>query len=258
MDKILRRTFYILLYIAIFLSFSYIVMYYINMKNTKAQSNLLNEIHIDTTSIPQDDEPTKPIKTERMLKLEELQKENSDIIGWIEISDTNINYPVLQGTDNDFYMTHNYEKKYASSGSIFLDKDYSWEPQSTNLLIYGHNMKNGTMFKDLLKYKDKNFFDSHPSFRFTTVNEDMNFEIISVFQSKVYYKHEQNVFRYYYFINAKNEDEFNSFVTNAKNASLYDTTKTANYGDLLMTLSTCAYHTEDRKICCSCKEKIKN
>ena len=254
MDRILRKTFYILLYIAIIVSILYIIKYYIDMAETKSQSNLLNEIHVDYTSPSpsQSDESLEPQKTERMLQLEELQKENSDIVAWLEIEDTNINYPVLQGTDNDYYMTHNYKKEYASSGSIFLDKNYSWEPPSTNLLIYGHNMKNGTMFKDLLKYKDKSFFDSHPSFRFTTINEDMTFDIISVFQSKVYYKHEQNVFRYYYFINAENEAEFNSFVTNAKNASLYDTGETASYGDLLITLSTCAYHTEDRKICLSC------
>lgn len=79
--------------------------------------------------------------TERMAMLEELQKENSDIIGWLEIPDSNISYPVLQGKDNNFYMNHNYKKQYSKPGSLFLDKDYDWSLPSTNLLIYGHNNK---------------------------------------------------------------------------------------------------------------------
>ncbi len=232
----------------------YIIKYGYDTYTTKKQSDLLNDIKLDTDHNIIDENNNSsndisqnitPEKSERMLKVEELQKTNSDIVGWIEIENTNINYPVLQGTDNDFYMNHNYKKNYSSSGAIFLDKNYSWNPPSSNLLIYGHNMKNGTMFRDLLKYKNKDFFNKHPNIRFTTNEEDSTFEIIAVFRSKVYYESDKNVFKYYYFINAENEDEFNSFINNAKKASLYDTMKTAKYGEQLITLSTCAYHTKD-------------
>lgn len=268
-----KKCIYIILTVLIILSALYIINYLYDMYSTKEQTNLLKKISINNSTnnndtnnnninnsnntnvidqnenspiiIVADDDEVENAKTERMLQLEELQKQNSDIIGWIEIENTNINYPVLQGSDNNYYMNHNYKGEQTISGSIFLDKDYKWDPQSTNLLIYGHNIKNGTMFQNLLNYKSKNYYEQHPTIRFTTNNEDMQYEIISAFESKVYYNYETNVFRYYYFVNSNNENEYNNFVQNAKNASLYDTGKTAHYGDQLMTLSTCSYHTKD-------------
>ena len=114
-----------------------IIMILLNLQNTINDDEKLEEIANDNSQV-EINMPTE-IKTERMVKLEELQKENSDIVGWLEIEDSNINYPVLQGTDNSFYMTHNYKKQYSKNGSLFLDKDYDWSISSTNLLIYGHN-----------------------------------------------------------------------------------------------------------------------
>ena len=143
-------------------------------------------------------------------------------------------------------MTHNYKKEKSKDGSLFLDKDYNWELPSTNLLIYGHNnIGSKEMFVSLLKYEDENFYKEHPKIRLTTNKEDAEYEIIAVFKSRVYYKLEKNVFRYYYFINAENEQEFNEYVENSKKASIYDTGKTAEYGDQLMTLSTCEYSQDD-------------
>ena len=242
--KLFRIFIYIFLITVSIFSILYIVKYSYDIYNAKKQSNLLDEIEIEkNTTIANDivvDE-----KEERISKLKELQKTNSDIKGWLQIENTNINYPVLQSSDNSFYMNHNYKKDYSLSGSIFLDKDYSWEIPSSNLLIYGHNMKNDTMFRDLLNYKDQSYYIEHPNIRFTTNTEDCTFEIISVFNSKVYYASEQNVFRYYYFINAQNENQFNDFINNSKKASIYNIDKTAIYGDQLMTLSTCSYNVKD-------------
>ena len=111
--------------------------------------------------------------------------------------------------------------------------------------MYGHNLNNGKMFQDLLKYKDEDYYKKHKIIRFTTDNEDNEYEIMAVFKSRVYYKSEKNVFRYYQFINPKSEKEYNEFVENSKKASLYDTKVDSEYGDELITLSTCSYHTED-------------
>lgn len=217
----------------------YISVYFYNSyKDKNINDNILNNVNVDSTKVTEQ-------KTERMLQLEELQKENSEIIGWLEIEGTNINYPVLQGTDNEFYMKNNYKKEKSKNGSIFLDKSYNWDIPSSNLLVYGHNNKNGTMFQDLLKYKKEDFYKEHTKIKFTTNKEDSVYEIMSVFYSRVYYKNEKNVFRYYYFVNAENEQEYNDFVNNAKKASIYDTGITAEYGEQLLTLSTCSYHTED-------------
>ena len=233
-----KKIVYVIFIILIIFACAYIIKYFLDKNNSGKTNNLLDNIPIDESQITEE-------KTERMLQLESLQKENSDIVAWIEIENTDINYPVLQGSDNNYYMTHNYKKEETKDGSIFLDKDYNWELPSSNLLIYGHNNQNGTMFQSLLNYKDEKYYKEHPTIRFTTSTEDSTYEIISAFESRVYYKSEQNVFRYYFFINTETEDDYNTYVENAKKASLYDTGKTAKYGDQLMTLSTCSYHTED-------------
>lgn len=231
-----KKLLWLFLILCIIVSSVFIIKYFINKYKNK---NLIDEIEIDKTKITE-------TKTERMAKLEKLQEENNDIVAWIEIENTNINYPVLQCDDNSYYMNHNYKKEKAKDGALFLDKDYDWNLPSTNLLIYGHNnIGSNEMFAGLLKYKDENYYREHPTIKFTTNKEDVEYEIISVFETRVFYKSEKNVFRYYYFINAKNEEEYSDFVNNAKKASLYDTGKTAEYGEQLMTLSTCAYHTED-------------
>lgn len=211
-----------------------------SLKNKKDDNPLLESI-LNDNSVPQ-----ASTETERMKILKELQKENSDIVAWIEIEDSKINYPVLQGEDNDYYMTHTCKKEYSKDGSLFLDKNYDWKKPSTNLLIYGHNnIGSKEMFVDLMKYEDEEYYNSHKTIRFTTAEEDAEYEIIAVFKSRVYYKSETDVFRYYFFIDAENEQEFNEYVQNSKEASLYNIEATAQYGDQLLTLSTCSYHTED-------------
>ncbi len=182
------------------------------------------------------------VLNENIIKLQELQKINSDIVALVEIEGTNINYPVLQGEDNSYYMTHNYKKQKSNDGSVFLDKDYDWSLPSTNLLIYGHNnIGSSEMFSELMKYKKESFYKKHKTINFVTNDDEAKYEIISVFLSRVYYKHEKNVFRYYFFINANNKQDFDNYINNCKKASLYKIEPSATYGDKLMTLSTCEY-----------------
>ena len=256
---------YLLLSVLIILSIMYIINFFSLKQEAEEQSKLLSAIDIyekegtkevvqnvskdgeekhEETTIAENAEEQKE-ETERMLQVKQLQEENEDIIGWLEIENTNINYPVLQGTDNSYYMTHNYKKENSKNGAIFLDANYNWNIPSNNLLIYGHNLGNGMMFQELLKYEKESFYQEHPTIRFTTTEEDAQYEIISVFKSRVYHKSEKNVFRYYFFLNNESEEEYNQFVKNAKNASLYPIDATANYGDQLITLSTCSYYVED-------------
>ena len=248
--KYFHKAVYIFIIIIAILSIIYIIKYFYDFYISKKQSNLLNEITISNDTLPlaennEQETIVVPIKTEKMMKLEELKKQNNEIIGWIEIENTDINYPVLQAKDNDFYMNHNYKGEFSSAGAIFLDKNYDWNIPSSNLLIYGHNMKNSTMFQNLLNYNSFDFYSEHPIIKFTTTQEDSEYEIVGAFYSKVYFKTDTNVFKYYNFINAQNEEEYNSFIQNVKNASLYDTGIDAKYGDQLITLSTCSYHTAD-------------
>ena len=228
----------------------YIFRNYIN----KTESGIIDEIDVyEEVNVYENVEEKI---NERVLKLEKLQEVNSDIKAYIEIEGTNISYPVLQTTDNDYYMYRNYKGEYSPDGSIFLDKNVNLSLPSTNFLMYGHNNENGNMFSELIKYKDVNYYKEHPTIKFVTNYEDSEYEIIAVFLSKVYYQTDKNAFRYYYFVNAGNENEFNSYVQNSINSSIYNTGKTAKYGDQLITLSTCSYHVEDGRLAVVAK-KIK-
>ena len=268
--KVIYFLIYTILTILITLSIIYIINILLDKKQAIQESKLLDKIEINENQVnetiteeivnestQENIEETINQENERILKVQKLQEENPDIVGWLEIEGTSINYPVLQGDDNEYYMTHNYKKQKSKNGSIFLTKDYDWSIPSSNLLIYGHNLSNGTMFQELLKYEKEDFYKKHPIIRFTTNNEDAEYEIISAFKSRVYYKSEKNVFRYYYFVNAKTEAEYNEFVQNAKKASLYNIDKTAQYGDQLITLSTCSYHVEDGRFAVVGRKSIK-
>jgi len=155
-----------------------VVIKYTRYLDNKKQEEISRVL--DTIEIPEEktQEVAEEIKTKRMLQVETLKKENSDIVGWLEIEGTNINYPILQGKDNDYYLTHNYKGEKIYGGSLFLDKDYDFSIPSTNLLIYGHRNEKGLMFEDLIKYQDEEFYKKHTKIRFTTENEDYEYEII--------------------------------------------------------------------------------
>lgn len=170
----------------------------------------------------------------------EILKKNKKLIGWVKIDDTKINYPVMQTNDNEYYLDHNLNQEYDKNGSIFMDKDCDVLKPSTNLIIYGHHMRSGNMFGGLDKYSDKKYYEEHKYIDFDTIYEKGIYEIMYVFRSRVYSEGEV-VFKYYQFIDAISELEFDSNMNEMAAVSLYDTGVTAVYGDRLLTLSTCDY-----------------
>lgn len=190
-------------------------------------------------------------------KFQRLFYENTDLIGWITIEDTNINYPIMQTkARNEYYLRRNFYKKYDIAGLPFLDRKSDVYKPTSNFFIYGHNMDDGTMFRDVLKYKKYDYYQNHKIIQFDTLYEKGEYEIIAVFLSKIYTV-EDDVFKYYQFFDAKSEEEYNDFVDNVKALSLYDTGITAEYGDQLLTLSTCEYSTEDGRMAIVAKKIIK-
>lgn len=168
---------------------------------------------------------------------------NQKLIGWVKIDDTYIDYPVLQTSNNDYYIDHNFDQEQDRNGSIFLDADCTILPRSTNLILYGHHMRSGRMFGQLNKYSSQSFYEEHKLIQFDTIYERGTYEVMFVFRSKVY-EESEIVFKYYQFINAASETEFNSYMREMAAMSLYDTGVTAEYGDELLTLSTCDYYTD--------------
>lgn len=169
-----------------------------------------------------------------------LLNKNKKLIGWIKIDDTNIDYPVMQTSDNEYYLEHNINQEYDKNGTIFMDKDCDVLKPSTNLILYGHHMKSGKMFGGLDKYSDPKYYMSHRYIDFDTIYEKGIYEVMYVFRSRVY-SEEEVVFKYYQFIDAVSEREFDSNMNEMAAVSLYDTGVTASYGDRLLTLSTCDY-----------------
>ena len=241
MKKILLIVFITSSIFTIFYIIGYLINNNIEKKRNKEIIEIAKNIQINKEEI------TNKI-TETMLRLKKMKIENSDIMGWIKIEGTNIDYPVLQCKNNEFYLTHNYKKEYSKMGGIFLDKDVEINKPSTNFLIYGHRSETGEMFEDLIKYKKEEFYRKHPLIQFTTLEEDAKYEIIAVFLSKVYYKKEENVFRYYYFINANNENEFDEYIQKSIEESLYNTGKIGQYGEQILTLSTCEYSRKNGRL----------
>lgn len=167
-----------------------------------------------------------------------LYNKNKKLIGWVKIADTNIDYPVMQTSDNEYYLTHDFDQNKDKNGCIFMDKDCNVIDRSTNLIIYGHDMKSGAMFGHLDKYTDESFFKEHQTFQFDTIYEKGTYQVVYVFQAKVLAE-DEIAFKYYQFIDANSEEEFLSNMAEMAAMSLYDTGVTPPYGSELVTLSTC-------------------
>ena len=194
----------------------------------------------DTTPAPLFTLDEQPQPKEVLDEYKNLLNKNKRLIGWLKIDDTNIDYPVMQTTDNAYYLDHNMNQEYDKNGSIFMDKDCDVLKPCTNYIVYGHHMRSGNMFGKLHLYEDEEYCKEHSYIQFDTIYEKGTYEVMYVFRSRVY-SEEEIVFKYYQFIDANSEQEFNSYMNEMESIALYDTGVRAEYGDQLLTLSTCDY-----------------
>ncbi len=188
--------------------------------------------------------------------LEQYQKlfqQNNELAGWVSIEGTNINYPVMYTPEKpDFYLKHNFEKAYSAYGVPYIAEHCSPFEPSDNILIYGHHMKNGSMFTGLLEYEDKAFYEKHKTISFDTLTEQADYEVIAAFKTTVY---DEAGFPFYLFADAETEKAFQDYVDACQSLSLYDTAVTAKYGDKLVTLSTCEYSQKNGRFVVVAKKK---
>ncbi|MBP3683653.1 MAG: class B sortase [Oscillospiraceae bacterium] len=190
----------------------------------------------ETTAPPETQPPVLPQYAEAYAR-------NSEMIGWLRIDGTQLDYPVMHTpNDPEKYLHLDFDQKNSYPGTPFLDAGCTID--STNLLIYGHNMPNGTMFRSLMKYEQSTYWKDHPVIVFDTLYQQQEFEVLAAFYDRVYYKTE-DVFKFYQFIDPETEEEFNNGIAQFKEKALYDTGITAEFGDQLITLVTCAYHTDN-------------
>ena len=189
---------------------------------------------------PEPDAPPRPPQI--LPRFEALARQNPDLFGWVSIDGTTINYPVMHTpSDPEKYLRLDFYGSYSYTGTPFLDAGCTAD--SDQLLIYGHNMNSGLLFHDLLLYEDRAYWEAHPVIRFSTLYEEREYEILSVFYDRVRSQSEDG-FRFYYYTDGT-EADFREAMDYYRSQALYDTGVTAEYGDQLLVLTTCSYHTED-------------
>lgn len=189
-----------------------------------------------------------------------LYDQNNDLFGWIKIDDTKIDYPVMHTPENiNFYLHRDWNKEYSYPGSIFIDGRCTYK--SDNIIIYGHNMKNLTMFGNLIYYKNKSYYENHKYITFDTIYEPSKYEIIAVSQAFIkesdlmnsaedaekniaYAELNNNEYLFYNHIDFEDTNSFNEYVDYMKEHSYYDIDSDAKFGDKLITLCTCTNTTK--------------
>lgn len=219
-----------------------------------------------TETVPGETEPTEtqPTETEPVSELvtvtdpktgkemqilpefAELYLMNQDLVGWIEIPGTNVNYPVVQTPDRkDYYLRRDFYGNSATHGCIYVRESCDVNLPSDNVTIYGHRMNDGTMFAALANYKSKIYFNQHRYIYFDTLTERHTYEIVVVFRTTAT---QNEGFRYNLFENAETAEEFDQYIKTCKSLAYFDSEVTAEFGDKLITLSTCEYSTANGRL----------
>lgn len=174
----------------------------------------------------------------------DLWKENKDLWGWLTIPNTPIDYPVMFTPEEpEFYLHKGFDKEYAYSGCLFIGE--GCYPTRSHVIIYGHNMENDTMFSTLPYYWSEDYYKQHKTIRFDTIVQEGTFRVMAAFYSQAYQEENEDAFRYHLYTDLSDPDTFAEYVRKAKENSLYDTGVTAEYGQRIITLSTCSYHVTD-------------
>lgn len=220
------------------------ILFDTKIPETSLSSNSAIESSEQTNS-SQVESSEEPKETVLLDEYKDYYEQNNDMVGWIKVPNTRVNYPVVyrEGDVTEFYyLRRNFKRVDDIYGIPFVDGHTKFP--TNNILIYGHETDNGTQFHDLNKYKSKDFWSKNKVFTYDTLYEKGEYEIFSVFQDRVYYQHE-NVFKFYKFYGSENEEEFMNYVKNVKAKSMYDTGITPSFGDELITLVLCDYYITD-------------
>ena len=204
-------------------------------------SDVSKKAHIGSTSSTEEQNSLLDIPLPQYEPLYEL---NNDFYGWITIEGTSINYPVMYTPmEPEYYLRRDFYGEYSQSGTPFIDG--ACPVDGSYLLIYGHHMKNKTMFGSLTDYANSSYWQEHPVIHFDTLYEQREYEVVAAFYSRLYGLSETDVFRYYDYKDLSDPLIFEEYMLQVKDAAIYDTGISAEYGDQILVLSTCNYHTDN-------------
>lgn len=240
------RRFLIILLAAVMLgSGGLSLKHYMDSQKAREEYGRLSDLARETTAVPRMEEPAgtrgKVPEEEPYVSpvnFDKLKAENPETIGWIRIADTNIDYPIVQGTDNDFYLNHDFYGKESVGGSIYLDFESQNDFVGRNNILYGHNMKDGSMFKDVILYKDEKYFKEHQFFSIYTPDREIRLKAVAC-----YYGEAQPIVRKTRF---KSQESFDAFVYAMLEPCIYAGAVTYP-AKTLYTLVTCSYEINDAR-----------
>lgn len=174
------------------------------------------------------------------INLDALRESNPDVVGWISIPGTIINYPIMQGEDNEFYLRHDWLKKESVLGSIFLESTNTPDLKDFRSIVYGHNMENGSMFRTLQNYEHKNHWNNHPYVYLVTDEGVLRYEVYSSYKAKID--------SYTYALDLDESDEKNEFIWITVEETELDTGIVPVETDRILTLSTCVWNGDYRRV----------
>ena len=189
-------------------------------------------------------EELEDLKTDKGIiigKYVPIWQKNNDLIGWIRIDGTKIDFPVMKTPDDpEYYLRRDFNREHSTGGVPFMDVHSDIFMPTSNFMIYGHNMKNGSMFHDLIKYEDEEFYRDHETINFDTIYKGGQgvYQVVAAGYSQIYDK-DSSKFKYYAYAGMTSEREYHEFVDGVKKLSCYDTGVVPEYGSQLITLSTC-------------------
>lgn len=199
--------------------------------------------------IPEPETLVEPTYDTILPKYEELYNKNNDFVGWINVPKTNIDYPIMQSTDNEFYLHRDFDKKYIFDGIPFMDFRNVLQPDMhDNTLIYGHNMgQKGNMFTELIRYRNIDFYKKAPVIQLDTIYREAQWKVVGVYDANTDPRFGP-VFEYYNFVVAQTQEDLDWYLDQIEKRSFYHTDVDVELGDKLVTIQTCLNDKYETKV----------
>ena len=230
------KKFKIILLILFIISFAISIYSIFQIEKELLDSKKMKEELIELIEIPEEIEEEESFS----IDFSELKKVNSDVVGWIVIEGTQVNYPIVQSKDNSYYLNHSFDKTWNSLGSIFMDYRSTNDFSDYNTFIYGHHTKNGSMFGELYKYMDVSFYKEHPYFYLYSPHGNYKVEIISAYLDSA----ESNS----YVQSFDDVEEYEGYIKLITEKSIYKTNIEFDVSsDKIITLYSCSHESNRRK-----------
>ena len=235
---------------------------YRSQQEQAAYDALAEQVHQMEKQIAEAGGGALPTEDGVLPQYQALWEKNQDLAGWLSIEGTAIDYPVMHtAQDEEYYLRRAFDRSNSVSGTPFLAAgtpfmDSRCSDNSDNIIIYGHNMKDGSMFAALLNYADDTFWEEHPTIRFDTLEETGTYQVLAAFYIDVSLSEDGVAFPFYEYTGLRDEAIFQEYLAQVGDRALYSTGVTAEFGEQLLTLSTCSYNTSDERFVVVAKQVV--